>query len=281
MAGLNNSIFDLPSTIDGLRPPEDVIKVSTRKIIPKSASKRDSFPGSEVTFDFTLSGNQHWLPSRSFVVVRDSIYVGRTIAAAPNTPDQPILADNVAASNNLQDNLWDGCELTIGGFSLGNRSKLAPQISSINKRVMKSGSYLDIQGRSAQTWDAEFGERQQDIIKAGVIPGSSTPIQGSGSIIVDAATNVLAGVGTLFLTELQPGSRILTRTNIGGAPQYLTVLAVTTDTAASLSSDVHAAQAAGTFFDILGKPSSRSNKNERIYVPPLGIFHQGKALKVW
>lgn len=56
MAGLNNSIFNLPSSQDEIRVPEQAIKISTRKIIPKSASKLDGFPGSDITFDFTLSG---------------------------------------------------------------------------------------------------------------------------------------------------------------------------------------------------------------------------------
>ena len=61
MAGLNNSIFDLPHSLEELRRPEDVIKVSTRKIIPRAASKKADFPGSDITFDFVLAGNQHWM----------------------------------------------------------------------------------------------------------------------------------------------------------------------------------------------------------------------------
>lgn len=56
MAGLNNSIFDLPSSMEELRRPEEVIKISTRKIVPKSNSTLAGFPGSDVTFDFTLAG---------------------------------------------------------------------------------------------------------------------------------------------------------------------------------------------------------------------------------
>ena len=76
MAGLNNSIFDLPSSIEELRRPEDVIKVQTRKVNPTSGSKLESFPGSDIVFNFTLSGNQHWVPSRSFVVIDNTFLYG-------------------------------------------------------------------------------------------------------------------------------------------------------------------------------------------------------------
>ena len=223
MAGLNNSIFNLPSSQDEIRVPEQVIKISTRKIIPKSASKRDGFPGSDITFDFTLSGNQHWLPSRSFVVVRDSIYFGRTVGGNANTPDQPQIVDDLAPALNCQDNLFDGCQLTVGGFSLGSRTKLAPQISACNKRVTKSASWLDGVGKSAHTWDADFGKRQNDICKAGMIPGSRSIRNATGTITVVNNDSTLVGVGTVFTTDLQPGSVILTS---GAVRQYLVIKSI-------------------------------------------------------
>ena len=86
---------------------------------------------------------------------RPDFGVGRDAAAA-NTPDQPILNDDLAPALNCQDNLFDGCQLTIGGFSLGSRTKLAPQISAVNKRLMKSAGWLNGVGKSAHTWEARL-----------------------------------------------------------------------------------------------------------------------------
>lgn len=276
MAGLNNSIFDLANSPDEVRVKEEVIKISTRKIIPKSASKRDAFPGSDITFDFTLSGNQHWLPSRSFVVIRDSLYEGRLVGGQANSPDQPNLNDEIAPSLNCQDNLWDGCQLTIGGFSMGSRTKLAPQISAINKRVMKSASWLEGAGSSAHTWDARFSKRQNDVVKRGII-GDPAAIQLdtlAGTITVLVGGDNVVGVGTLFTEQLAIGDQIQTAGN-----QVLTVREITTNLLLDVTSSVNTAEA-GVVYQKLqrGYPSSRSNKNERIYVPPLGVFHQGKAL---
>ena len=164
MAGLNNSIFDLPASLEELRRPEDVIKITTRKIQPKASSKQANFPGSDVTFDFTLSGNQHWLPSRSYVAIRDRYLYEENKDAAF---DQPLEANNVGPSWNSQDNIWDGCQLTIGGFSLGSRTILAPQISAYNRRQTKSKSWIEGVGFSAHTMKISQATRKADVTSDG------------------------------------------------------------------------------------------------------------------
>ena len=163
MAGLNNSIFDLPSSIEELRRPEDVIKVQTRKVNPTSASKLAAFPGSNIVFNFTLSSNQHWIPSRSFVVIRNTIFFGIGGVAA-----QPVLASNVAPSMNMPGNLFDGCSLSVGGFDLGSISKNASHISAATKRLQKSAGYLDGAGKSISFFDPLFDDRQAEICSDGV-----------------------------------------------------------------------------------------------------------------
>ncbi len=282
MAGLNNSIFDLPNSTDEVRIREEVIKISTRKIIPKSASKKDSFPGSDITFDFTLSGNQHWLPSRSFVVIRDSLYEGRLVGGQANTPDQPNLNDGIAPSLNCQDNLWDGCQLTVGGFSLGSRTKLAPQISAINKRVMKSASWLSGAGSSAHTWDARFSKRQNDVVRRGIIGDAAATqydtLTGTIEMKVDGQ---ITGTGTLFTEELANGDLIrMDKDDVKTNEIVARVTNIVSNTLLVVAADDAETIGAGATVEICtqGYPSPRANKNERIYVPPMGIFHQGKAL---
>lgn len=285
MAGLNNSIFDLPHSLEELRRPEDVIKVSTRKIIPRAASKGGDFPGSDITFDFVLAGNQHWIPSRSYVVLRDSIYVGdsNTDPVQPNINALGNAAADVAPAMNCQDNLWDGVQLTVGGFSLGSRTKLAPQISACEKRIMKSASWLDGAGKSSQCFEPSFFKRREDILAQGRIEDGTNVRreQLTGTVTIVNNSEALAGVNTLFLTELREGDQIITQDNIAAnVVQVLTVLQITTNTAATVTSDVHIAQGAGTLYNFYGpsKKSAQANKNERLYQPPLGVFKQGKAL---
>lgn len=274
MAGLNNSIFDLPNALLDIRRPEDVIKVYTRKVIPKSSSSLGQFPGSDIVFDFTLSANQHWLPSRSFCVIKDSYYRG-----VANVATQPLNSGDIAPAFNSQDNLFDGCELTIGGFSLGSKTKLCPQISACDRRLSKSAGFLDGVGKSVHTFEPDFNIRKQDICSDGL---QNTPTKQitplTGNITTAPATNTLVGAaGSLFLTELAPGDTIIT-----AGDQALVIKDIADDNNATHQSSVNDEEKTVAYSKISNvEPTARANRNEKLYQPPLGVFRQGKALKMW
>ena len=148
---LNKSIFDLPSSLEDIRRSEEVIKVATRRVQPKAASKGANFPGSPIQFDFTLSANQHWIPSRSYVVIRDKFFTNNAA---------PLDANNKAPAFNCQDNLFDGVELTMGGHSMSTRTKLYPQIAACERRVTKSKSWFEGFGASCMHTIPDFAERK-------------------------------------------------------------------------------------------------------------------------
>lgn len=272
MAGLNNAIFDLPNRLEDIRRPEDTIKIYTRKVIPKSASTSSSFPGSDVVFDFSLSANQYWLPSRSFIVIKDVIIAA---GANPFPARKPLLIDPIAPSFNLPLNLFDGFSVTAGGFSLGSRTKLSPQIAACEARLSKSGSYLDKIARTASTWKPSFGARKQDIVLNGQVASDFWDEEKLvGTITLVAGSTALVGVGTAFLTDLQPGNLIR---SVAG--QAVHIRTITDNLNATTTSDVNTPEAGVAFYRVSPtRPSSRANNNERIFQPPLGIFKQGKAL---
>ena len=285
MAGLSNSIFDIPHSLEQVRRPEDAIKISTRKIIPKSASKLENFPSSTISYDFTLAANQHWIPSRSFIVIRDNVYRRKTVNPNINTAVQPIYAGDVAPAYNCQDNLFDGAEVTIGGFSMGNKTKLCPQISACEKRLLKSASWTEGVGASVETCKPEFLERKADVSADGVFPGQSQDsaefINITGTGTYTTATGLVVGVGTDFLNELQVGD--LVRVGDGVAPANAHVGQVTFITDATnmnLSGGSNANIGAGAALAVahFGRPTARAFHNERLYQPPLGIWKSGKAL---
>ncbi len=275
MAGLSSSIFDLPNNLEQVRKPEDVIKVYTRKVIPKSNSTGAAFAGSEITFDFSLSANQYWVPSRSFCVIQDVINVG-----VGNLPRKPTLEGNaagtvsVAPSFNCQDNLFDGYELTVGGFSLGSRTKLAPQISACEKRLGKSSSFLKGAGYGANTWIPSFGQRKQQVVRNGQYDAPGEEFKLTGTVTTADAANTLAGAGgAIWLDELQAGNQI--RMASGRSFNVKTVTAANAALHQAASGNVtETAQAY-----VMGKRlSERTNINDRVFQPSLGVFKQGKAL---
>lgn len=271
MAGLSNSIFDIPSTLEQVRKTEEVIKVYTRKIIPKSGSKKENFPGAEITFDFSLSANQWWLPSRSFVVIRDVIYVG-----VATNPTQPRNQDDVATSFNSQDNLFDGVELTIGGFSLGSRTKLCPQISACNRRLSKSAGFNEGVAKSAFSFEPEYSRRKQDILSDGSFNDENSGfVAGTGTITTADGADTIVGIGTAFLTDFQVGDTMQTA---GNRAMYIRTIA--DDTNMTHTRQTNNTTEAGVAFTFLrnNRNSNRTHRNEKLYVPPLGIFSQGKCL---
>jgi len=270
MAGLNNSIFDLASSLEEIRRPEDVIKVYTRKVIPKAGSTGTNFPGSDVTFDFSLAANQYWLPSRSFVVIRDEIYQG-----VGDNPVKPLLTGKGAPAFNLPDNLWDGYELTVGGFSMGSKTKLAPQIAVCEKRLSKSRGYLKGVAASAKEWIPSFGRRKHEVVLNGSTqPDELDEFKIGDDVTVVAAANTFTGIGTTFLTDLAPGDHV--RTAAGNV--YL-IRFIDSDLVARISSAAgNIAEANVAAYRIGSNASNRANLNERMFQPALGVFKQGKAL---
>ncbi len=280
MAGLNNSIFDIPSSIEQIRRSEDVIKISTRKIIPKSASKDANFPSSTISFDWTVSANSHWIPSRSYVVIRDRIFQN-----VGNAATQPTVAGDVAPAFNCQDNLWDSVNLTIGGFSLGSKSHYCPQISAVNKRLLKSKSWVDGAGKSVYTCEPNFDRRKADIASDGSVLFTAQSqayenLPGGGTVAVDEATGVVTGTNTFFTVDLRVGDII----QVGAVPEAGVVVRIASNTSLVMTFPLNTIINAGGAIQRLrlqdgtSQNTARANLNERLYSPPIGIWRSGKAL---
>ncbi len=203
-------------------------------------------------------------------MIRDVVYIGRNTVAS-----QPLMVNDLAPSLNCQDNLFDGCQLTIGGFSLGSRTKLAPQISACEKRIMKSAGWINGAGRSSQCFGIEFQERRNDICSDGVnidetLQNEQAQVPGTLELF---ASTAIVGVGTEFKEDLSIGREYIT-----GGGQVFTVATITDDLNAT-SVETNVAEGPGALFFLnVDNSTAQSNANERLYQPPLGIFKQGKAL---
>jgi hypothetical protein len=159
MATISNDIFNLATDLSQLRTQEKVVKVAYRRRDPKSSSTGKSFPGSNIVFDFTVSGNTWWIPARSYVSMRHSVYQG-----VANAPAKPTGGGNTALSMNAPACLFDGCDLQVAGVSLGSKSRMLPQIDTVEKRLYKSKAWLDSIGKSVAFWEPDQEERKAGIV---------------------------------------------------------------------------------------------------------------------
>lgn len=158
MATVSNDIFNLATDLSQLRTQEKVVKVAYRRRDPKSSSTGKSFPGSNIVFDFTVSGNTWWVPARSYVSMRHSIYQG-----VGDVATKPTDAGNTSLAMNMPACLFDGCDLQVAGVSLGSKSRMLPQIDTVEKRLYKSKAWLDSVGKSIAFWEPDQVKRKAAI----------------------------------------------------------------------------------------------------------------------
>lgn len=274
---LSNSVYELPHSLEQIETTQSVIKLSTRKVQPTSSSTGTAFPSSVIVFDFSLSSNQYFLPNRSFCVIEDQILVPFTPDGGATVAAQPTEAYNVAPAFNCAANLFEACEMTIGGFSLGSKTKMAPQIHSCMTRLTKSASTQEGVGYSALDQNPSFAERKAQITSDGELPGNYGLVRAQqgvevvgaavGSNLPDsattdnyvvvtgtsfaltAATGAVVGVASAFTQELQIGDWVrfteIDATNFPRTPwdppidALLQVVSITSDTNMSVTAGYH------------------------------------------
>ena len=201
-------------------------------------------------------------------MLRDEIYQG-----VGNHPVKPLLTGAGAPAFNLPDNLWDGYELTIGGFSMGSKTKLAPQIAVCEKRLSKSRGYLKGVAAYSKEWVPSFGKRKQEIVLNGMTQTDDQDEFKIGDNVTTDNNTTLIGVGTSFLTDLQPGDKVRMAS---GAIVY--VENVTNDLNAVILTSVSDENNVAAY-RIGSNASNRANFNERIFQPALAVFNQGKPIR--
>ena len=77
-------IYSVPSSLDQLPASSPTISYSYRKVIPRAAASGNSFPNSTIQFQWNCGGNQKWLPSHSYVCIRNRIFENiNNLAAQP------------------------------------------------------------------------------------------------------------------------------------------------------------------------------------------------------
>ncbi len=287
---ISNNIYYQPDSLAQLRKPDETIRYSTRKIVPQSNSNGSAFGNSTVNFRWSTSGNAYTMLDRSFIVVNSSAWAqsnaGEAAASGGVNPCavQPSVQKNIALSYNFGNNLFQGYELKAGAFSLDNVNQNAPQCSVAMKRLQRSGAWAERFGKSAENLDVPFDDRRADISyngfkEEGHAYGNST-VAGTGTIAATNAGVLTGGGGSLFLTELVPGDRVIMT---GGAQSgaELVISTVTSNTAGTAGGP-RIAIGAGAFLiqrPANLRPTAQANKNQHCFQPnALGVWASGQAL---
>lgn len=295
-----NKVYNIPANLSELPAPSQTIGLKYLQVQPRANSTGDAFPNSSINFFWTMSGNQRWIPSRSYIRIRNSMYMNLGDVARQPQEDQgvgPIMAPTYLQAAGL----FDGAQIRVGGYTVSNIQQHHGQIAACEDRISKSGAFFDTLPPSINYGAPDFEARQALInfdgvrnIEYGPAVGAggsnNVPILGVGAVTA-FVTNLgaLTGVNTLFATagspgQLFPGDRIFIQSNVQPLRSYMTVISVTSNLAAVCTPTTAITQAnMGPLFEIVpgtnSRPTEQANRSETCFQPSLSLFKQDKALQ--
>lgn len=144
--------FDLASSINELPPINDgVMKPQYRQVSAQKSVEGDAFPSGQQSFRFNVSGSTHWDPTKTHFVFR---------IALRNNFALPIgIGDGFAPAMGLISNLYQSCELRMGGKVVQRVSQFVPQCDALIHRATRSGAWLEGVGESINYWSSDYTTR--------------------------------------------------------------------------------------------------------------------------
>ena len=146
--------FDLASSINELPPINDgVVKPQYRQVNCQKSIEGASFASGQQSFRFNVSGSTWWDPTKTYfsfrMALRDNLALGITGA------------DGFAPAMGLISNLYQSCELRMGGKVVQRISQFMPQCDALINRATRSGYWLKNFGGSTNFWNSSYTERTQ------------------------------------------------------------------------------------------------------------------------
>lgn len=132
-------MFTLPSSISEL---PDINQGLAHSRYEQVSCSRDltgnNFANGQQSFKFEVSGNKHWVPSKSYIRLRLQ-YVQKD-----NNNDISPLRANYTLPPFLCANLFQSCEFRIADQTVGKIGQYVAQVDAFKNRITKAGVWLEI-----------------------------------------------------------------------------------------------------------------------------------------
>jgi hypothetical protein len=254
----------------------NITKVVYRQITPDRGIARTDFPNGEIIYRFTVSGNNWWVPSKSFLSMRSKLY---SLNSAVTAEQQCTLANDQAPAPGFMACLFAQAEVRLDDRPLSRISSFLPQIDALKTRLTKSKAWRDSIGKSTNFWETDFNKRHESIV-SNVISDSDTRIEEktalatAGTSVSIATTGVVTGTVTAALhTEAPVGTTLV----INGVEYKVTVATngttITVEPAPAIAIDATTdIFIATTRYGKKRLFEQKRNNIETTWQPPLGIF---------
>jgi hypothetical protein len=156
-----DSIFTLKKSVEELESANHgMSRMQYNQQPPTRDVTGNNFPNGAIHIRWETSGEQWFIPSRSYLRLRCKLTKGDG-----STP--LVFADNIAPNMGLCANLFQSAEFRINGKTVSRISDFMPQIDALEHRLNKSDSYLTTLGESTNFWSESNTERKADTTSDG------------------------------------------------------------------------------------------------------------------
>jgi hypothetical protein len=153
-----NSIFNLKTDVNDLTY-DNIDQMKYEQITATRDIKLKNFSNGDIVYKFRTTGQDWWLPNRSYLRVRIKLLDGRN--------DQIERADNVALNMNVVSTLFKSMELKINNKTISRVNDFIPQIDTLEKRITKSRSWVNSIGDGTDMIEADLSTRAREISSDG------------------------------------------------------------------------------------------------------------------
>lgn len=147
-----NSLFKLTSEISDLPSiNEGKIKPIYEEVSCQKNVTGDQFSAGQQSYKWSCSSGKWWIPRKSHFVL--------DMTLSNIAKDGPINKNNIGAAMGLVSNLFQSCELRIGGKTVQRTTQFLPQVDALIHRASKSKPWLDSVGEAQNFWNNDFAVR--------------------------------------------------------------------------------------------------------------------------
>lgn len=295
------SIFDLNETGKLSPANQGVTNYRQEQVDPSRPVTSTQFAGGLIDYNFAVSGNEWWIPNRSYLKLRVSI---ETSAGAQFN----IGTEKVAPVINAPASLFTNGSVRLNGHELSIITSEMAEIDTLKNRMTKSGAWLNGVGGTDARWDASFVNRLNIVREWDPVAvwkrkyrselgfgDAATIAISAAAAIGDTGTVIFAGTGAAGVPLLGEFPHLDLRTGDVLRPGDIFYIATRpaekmritgwtdTRTATYIAETVITVQVAiaeNFYRDRIPGTPMMSSKYEIIWRPPMSVFQLDKALPV-
>lgn len=293
------SIFDLKTNLNQLSSTnEGTSRMGYDQLAPTRDVVGKNFTNGPIHFKYQNSGQQWWIPNRTYVRTRYKLLKG-------DGTTQLVTADGIAPNMGINASCFQNGEARINDKPISTVSDFIGQIDALDTRLTKSKSWLESIGEATNWWQTSQLTRMNEISSDGklsdnpFVPASESTATrialgyvATSSIEITADSILINRVGASPANDLPTGlynvGDFILMNSGGNALSEYKILAVTTDTTVLTSLSIQGtavaqADAVEDFSRVIRTTAPQADSRqigifETTWQPPLSLFKIDHAL---